>query len=217
MPYFQYGDKETQALKAKDPILGKAIEAIGHINRRVNHDVFEEMIDSIIAQQISNKSAVTVSGRLREKVGEITPFSVHHLPIEDIQSCGMSMRKAGYIKDAARSAILGTPRLKSAMDFAMDKEMGNKVFNLDTLHEETDEAIIKILSNLNGIGKWTAQMLMIFAMERPDVISYDDLAIRRGICKLYGLEALSKKEFEAYQARYSPYGSVASFYIWHSS
>lgn len=89
--------------------------------------------------------------------------------------------------------------------------------NLSELYNLSDAEVIKRLSSLNGIGKWAAEMLLINSMKRPDVISFGDIAIRRGICKLYGLESITKEEFKKYKERYSSYGSVASIYLWELS
>lgn len=107
----------------------------------------------------------------------------------------MSMRKAGYIKGISDEAIAGT------VDFK-------------TLYTLTDEEIIKKLSSFHGVGVWTAEMLLIFSLCRPDVVSSKDLAICRGMMNLYGLKELPKDKFERYRKRYSPYGSVASLYLW---
>ena len=107
----------------------------------------------------------------------------------------MTLKKAGYIKGIAEAAISGE------VDF-------NK------LHTLEDEEIIRKLSSLKGVGVWTAEMLLIFSLCRPDVVSYKDLAICRGMMNLYGLKELPKEKFERYRKRYSPYGSVASLYLW---
>ena len=214
MTYFNYTETEIAHLKQKDPILSLAIERIGPIKREINPNLFESLVDTIIAQQISSAAAKTVYNRLKEKVGEITPIKIYELTTEDIQSCGMSMRKATYIKDVALSSLLGTPSLSNLVSFEPYKEMGNKILNLDTLHSLTDEEIIKTLSDLNGIGKWTAQILLIFSLQRKNIIAYDDLAIRRGMCILYGLDEITKETFEHYKKIYSPYATIASLYLW---
>lgn len=85
---------------------------------------------------------------------------------------------------------------------------------LEELNRLSDAEVIKQLMSLKGVGKWTAEMLLIHAMERPDVVSWGDIAIRRGMMKLYGLQDLTKEQFDTYRLRYSPYGSVASIYLW---
>lgn len=195
MEIFKYGQLEIDYLKKKDNKLGKAIDEIGIIEREVTPDLFKSLIHSVVAQQISAKAAETVWSRIKEMLGEITPFSISMAPVEDIQKCGLSMRKAIYIKGIGDAAYKGELVLS---DFP----------NL------SDAEIIKRLSALNGIGVWTAEMLLIFSMERPDVVSYGDLAIIRGMKKIYGLEVMTKELFEKYKKRYSPYGSVASLYLW---
>lgn len=195
MQYFEYGEKEIEYLKKKDKKLGAAIESIGPIKRQITPDPFEALASSIVGQQISSKAADTVWRRLNELLGSITPAAINQAEIAQIQACGMSQRKAGYLKGIAEAAAAGD------VDF-------------NTLHTLSDEEIISKLSSLHGVGVWTAEMLLIFSLNRPDVVSYKDLAIRRGMMKLYNLKELPKEKFEKYRKRYSPYGSVASLYLW---
>lgn len=195
MEIFKYGDVELNYLKKKDKKLGAAIDRIGIIEREVIPDLFTALIKSIVGQQISSKAATTVWNRIGELLGEITPNTISLASIEEIQKCGLSMRKTNYIKGIGEAVINGT-------------------LDLNGLYELSDDEIIKQLSSLNGVGKWTAEMLLIFSMERPNVVSFGDLAIQRGIIRLYGLKELSKERFEVYKKRYSPYGSVASLYLW---
>jgi 3-methyladenine DNA glycosylase/8-oxoguanine DNA glycosylase len=193
---FSYGQVEIEHLKRRDKKLGAAIDKLGMIQREVDPDVFAFLIRSIIAQQISTKAALTVGDRLRSLLnGEITPQKIAHAGLEAIQTCGISYRKAGYIMGIADAALTGT------VDFA-------------TLPKLSDAEIISKLSALNGIGVWTVEMLLIFSLCRPDVVSYGDLAIRRGMMNLYGLKELPKDKFLRYRKRYAPYGSVASLYLW---
>lgn len=199
MKYLKYGKKEIEYLKSKDKKLGKVIDRMEFIKREVNHDVFNSLISSIISQQISTKAAITVEERLIEKLGNITQDSIYKADIEDIRQCGMSMRKAEYIKGIAKAATYKT------VDF-------------DNLYKLSDGEIVKELIKLKGVGEWTAQMMLIHTFERPDVLSYKDLGIRRGIMRVYDLEdEISKEEFELYRERYSPYGTVASIYLWEVS
>ncbi len=195
MQIFEYGSNETDYLKSRDKKLGAAIERIGFIERRVIPDPFAALVMSIISQQISKKAAETVTDRFGTLVGEITPDNVERLDLKEIQLCGMSERKAGYIKGAARAAVFGEVDFKG-------------------LHNLPDESIIKLLSSLHGVGTWTAEMILIFSLRRPDIVSYRDLAICRGMMNLYSLQELPREKFEYYRKRYSPYGSVASLYLW---
>lgn len=198
MPLFEYGQNELDYLKRKDKKLCAAIEEIGVIKREVIPDPFTALISSVVSQQISNKAAATVWDRLAALLGNITPERIEQVDQSSIQACGMTVRKAGYIKGIADAAMNGT------VDFK-------------TLPTLKDEEIIKKLSSLHGVGIWTAEMLLIFSLGRPDVVSYRDLAICRGMMTLYGLKELPKEKFERYRKRYSPYGSVASLYLWELS
>ena len=193
--YFEYTKEETDYLKARDPILGKEIDRIGMVKRRLDGDMFSSLISSIISQQISTKAAVTVKERLANLIGNITPTNIEKIDVEAIQKCGMTLRKAGYIKGIAEAALTGE------IDF-------------DGLHKLSDNEIIRILTGLKGIGEWTVEMLLIHSLQRPNILSYKDLGIQRGLKKLYGLNELSKKEFAVYRERYSPYCTVASIYLW---
>lgn len=198
MPFFEYGQTEIDYLSRKDKKLAAAIEKIGMIQREVTPDPFTALISSIVSQQISNKAAATVWKRLETLLEIVTPERVDQVDQAAIQRCGMSERKAGYIKGIADAAVKG-------------------IVNFKTLSTLKDEEIITQLSSLHGVGVWTAEMLLIFSLGRPDVVSYRDLAIRRGMMNLYGLKELPKEKFERYQKRYSPYGSVASLYLWELS
>ncbi|HOS68838.1 MAG TPA: DNA-3-methyladenine glycosylase 2 family protein [Bacillota bacterium] len=195
MHIFEYGQKEIDYLRKKDKKLGAAIDRIGMIKREVTPDTFAALVSSIVSQQISSKAADTVWNRLGLLLGTITPESIAKAEISEIQACGMSARKAGYIKGAAEAALSGQ------VDF-------------NALHTLSDEEIIKKLSSLRGVGVWTAEMLLIFSLCRPDVVSFKDLAICRGMMNLYGIKEISREKFERYRKRYSPYGSVASLYLW---
>lgn len=198
MQYYKYGKKETDYLKETDYKLGKEIDRIGIVKREVNPDIFDSLIASIISQQISTKAAFTVKNRLIELTGGISPETIIKIDLENIQLCGMTMRKAEYIKNIAEAAI-------------------NKSVDFDNLNLLSDEEIINELVKLKGVGEWTAEMLLIHSFERPDVLSYKDLGIRRGLKKLYSLEDISKEEFEVYRKKYSPYNTVASLYLWKIS
>jgi DNA-3-methyladenine glycosylase II len=195
MQVFRYGPAEIDHLKRRDKKLGRAIDRIGMIERQVMPDLFRALVHSVVAQQISRKAADTVWGRLCENLLDVTPRKVASTDVSDIQKCGLSMRKARYIKGIGEVVIRG------GLDFSELKEM-------------PDDGIIEKLSSLSGIGVWTAEMLLIFSLCRPDVVSWGDLAIRRGMMNLYGLKELSKKQFDRFRKRYSPCGSVASLYLW---
>ena len=187
--YFEYGEAELAHLRKKDKKLGEAINRIGKIKRKINPDPFSALIESIVGLQISNKAAATVCGKLNV-LSDFVPHKLHALSLEEIQSCGMSMRKAGYIFNISEVAV-------------------NKTIDFEALPEKSDQEIIETLTAIKGVGLWTAEMLLIFSLMRPNVVSYGDLAIRRGMMQLYGLKELPKERFMRYAKRYAPYGSVA--------
>ena len=193
--YFEYGRTEIDFLKAKDSCLARVIEHIGHIRRPVNPDMFLALINSIIGQQISMKAQETVWRRFCEKFEPLTPQNIAALAIEHLQSCGISTRKATYIQQIAQSIVEGS-------------------LDLGALNNMTDRQICARLSQINGIGVWTAEMLMIFSMRRPDILSWGDMAILRGLRMVYRHRKITPKLFAKYKRRYSPYGSVASLYLW---
>lgn len=195
MPYFEYGEKEIAWLKSRDPKLGAAIDEIGHIHRAIIPDLFTAMLSSIVGQQISSKAQKTVWGRIEERFKPLTAKTISSAAPEDLQACGMSMRKAIYIKDIALSVVSGE-------------------LDLDQLYDLSDEEICKRLVQIKGVGKWTAEMLMIFSMQRKDILSWGDLAIHRGLRVLYRHREITEKLFNKYKRRYSPYASVASLYLW---
>ncbi|MCK9444739.1 MAG: DNA-3-methyladenine glycosylase 2 family protein, partial [Tissierellaceae bacterium] len=164
----------------------------------IETDIFVALISSIVSQQISIKAAATVYNRLLDLAGGITGEKISKLKSEDIQKCGMTLRKAEYIKGIAAASLDGT-------------------IDLDGLHRLPDEWVIKELTKLKGVGEWTAEMLLIHSLQRPNVLSYKDLGIRRGMMRLYGLEEISKADFEIYRKRYHPHNTVASIYLWELS
>ncbi len=193
--YFQYGDKETEYLKKKDKVLGEVIEKIGHIEREVDSDLFSSVIHHIIGQQISTKAQATIWRRMKEQFGEVTAESILAADIPKLQSFGMTFRKAEYIKDFAEKVQSGA-------------------FDLEEISRLPDNEAIKKLAALKGIGVWTAEMILLFCLQRPDIFSFDDLAIQRGLRMVYHHRKIDRKLFEKYRRRFSPYCSVASLYLW---
>ena len=193
--YFQYGEKELEHLKKRDKRLAEIIAKIGMVNRPIIPDLFAALVNSIIGQQISTKAHHTVWKRMIDELGEITPTVIDGLSLDELQKFGMTFKKAAYIKSAAQKTISGE-------------------FVITDLHTMSDSEVCSKLSELEGIGVWTAEMLMIHSMQRPDILSYGDLAIIRGLRMLYRHKHIDKAKFERYKKRYSPYASVASFYLW---
>ena len=195
MAIFAYGNVEIDYLKKRDKTLGAAIDTIGAIQREVNPDLFSALVRAIVGQQISSKAQATIWGRMKNSFGEITPQSILACTEAELQSCGITFRKVFYIRGAAEMVRDGK-------------------LDIGTLHLKSDEEVCTELSRLDGVGTWTAEMLMLFSMQRQDILSCGDLAILRGMRMLYRHRKVTRELFEKYRRRYSPYGSVASLYLW---
>lgn len=193
--YFNYGNEEISYLKQKDKRLADVIDKIGKIERPVDADLFSSVIHHIIGQQISTKAQATIWKRMNDNLGVVNADTILAAGIEHLQSFGMTFRKAEYITDFARKTTDGS-------------------FDLEGIWEKSDEDAIKELSDLQGIGVWTAEMILLFCMQRPNIFSFGDLAILRGIRMVYHHRKIDRKLFEKYRRRFSPYCSVASLYFW---
>ena len=182
--------------KKRDKKLAAAIEEIGALSGwHVEPDIFSALVHHIAGQQISTQAQRTVWARISAGLGEVTPRSVCAAGLERMQGFGISFRKAEYITELARKTEAGE-------------------FDPAALWEMEDGAVIETLSALRGIGVWTAEMLLIFSMQRRDVLSFGDFGIRRGLRMLYHHKEITPALFERYRKRYSPCGSLASLYLW---
>ena len=195
MPVFQYGEEEAAYLAARDPRMAEVIAAVGHIEREVHPDLFAALVNSIVGQQISTKAQETVWNRMLDAFGTVSPEIIALRSEDELQSVGITYRKAGYIKSAAERVLAGE-------------------IDLEELHGLPDDEVCRQLSELPGIGVWTAEMLMLFSMQRPDIMSYGDLAIQRGLRMVHHHRRITPQLFAKYRRRYSPYGRVASLYLW---
>lgn len=193
--YFAYGERELSYLRQKDKRLGAVMDRIGHIDRAVDPDLFSSVVHHIIGQQISTKAQATIWQRIHDTLGSINAETILKAGVPALQALGMTFRKAEYITDFAEKIHTGA-------------------FRLDEVARMNDEDAIRALSSLKGIGVWTAEMILLFCLQRPDIFSYDDLAIRRGLCMVYHHREMDRARFEKYRRRFSPYGSVASLYLW---
>ncbi|MBQ4203631.1 MAG: methylated-DNA--[Thermoguttaceae bacterium] len=152
-------------------------------------------VQNIVAQQISSKAFETVWARFLETFGVPTPERVVGAKLEEINALGVSLRKAEYIKDFAQKIVDGS-------------------FDLDAIKEMSDEDAVAALTSLKGVGVWSAEMLLLFSLQRPDALSFGDFGIRRGMRMVYRKREIDKKFFETVRRRISPFGSVASLYFW---
>lgn len=192
---FQYTEEQLQALKEKDTELGKLITKLGRIERELNPDLFSAVIVAILQQQISMKVAMQCWDRLIELLHEVTPDTVYACPIMQLKATGITTRKAAYIHRLAQSILEGD-------------------LDMEALRDMSNEQVIAKLSELPGIGQWTAEMLLIFTLNRLNVLSYSDKGIQKGLRMLYHHRKISPELFKKYEKRLDPYQSIASLYLW---
>ena len=193
--FFRYGEKETAYLKSRDKKLAAIIDAVGPIRRELDTDLFSAVVRHIVGQQISSKALAAVWGRLSDGLGTVDAATVLAAGEEKLHSFGMSFRKASYITDFSRKVESGE-------------------FRLAALKKMSDAEAVAALSSLSGVGVWTAEMILLFCLERPDILSFGDLAIQRGLRMVYRHREIPRERFERYRRRFSPHCSVASLYLW---
>ena len=158
-------------------------------------DVFQALLHAIAGQQVSSRAQETVWRRLKAALGEPTPRAVLDAGEEALRRCGLSARKVSYLLSAAEA--FGSGRIDAAQ-----------------LERLPDAEVVRVLTALPGVGVWTAQMLLLFSLRRPDVMCFEDYGLRNGCRLLLGLETIDRAAFEAFRARCSPFGSTASLYLW---
>ena len=191
----------VEFLQQVDPILGEFISNFGEITRRKTiSNPLESLISSIIGQQVSRPAARSINSKFNSLIsGQFEPEHVLSFDDEQLRGCGLSRPKVKYVKSLCQAIVAGS-------------------IDLNNLEALSDEEVIRMMTTVNGIGIWTAEMFLIFCLERPNVLSYNDLGIRRGIKNLYQLQELPTKGFvDQLRQRYSPYNTVASFYLWEAS
>ena len=203
------GANARAALAATDPAMAALIERVGEIDiatrlrRRSEErpaDAYGALLRAIVGQQLSTKAARTIYGRVRELFGGSTPSPEQLLEAseDDLRGCGLSGRKVEYVRDLATHVLGGE-------------------LELERLGDLSDEQVIEEIVAVRGLGQWTAEMFLIFHLERPDVLSGGDLGIRKAIQLEYGLEEMPSPQrvLEIGEA-WRPHRSLASLYLWES-
>ena len=187
-------------LRANDLVMRSMIDAVGPFTLRPDRDRFGLLVRSIISQQISTSAARAIRGRLIEFVGPegVTAANLTRFNIDQLRSVGLSPQKASYVTDLAT-------------------KVNDRTVGLQQIGRLSDERVVETLIQVKGIGRWTAQMFLIFSLGRPDVLPHDDLGIRTAIRDRYGLDDLpDKATCHAIAAAWRPYASVASWYCWRT-
>ena len=189
----EWWDEAVEHLSA-DPLLGRSVELYrdGHLSGR--GEIFQTLVRSIVGQQISVKAADTVHRRLEEFCGEVNRETIGACSAEEVSSCGLSKKKSDYIRGIATSKI---PLLPEGFE------------------EMEDDAIARHLVQFNGVGPWTAEMMLIFSLMRPDVLSLGDLGVERGIRSLVP-QAVTKRQMLEVAESWRPFRSAACWFLWRS-
>lgn len=181
-----------------DPTMAEVVRRIGPMTLRPQRDRFRMLVRSILSQQISTAAARTIRRRLEEHLGAdgVRPESLARMTPAQFRALGVSRQKAGYLRDLAGKCRDGQVRLA-------------RLGRLD------DEQVIAELTQVRGIGRWSAQMFLIFSLGRLDVFPHDDLGVRSAIRRLYGFAQLpGKDQCLAIGQRWRPYATVGSWYCW---
>jgi len=191
--------KALEHLKKSDVILASIIARVGPYKMTYRDPTFEALARAIVFQQLSTKAARTIYGRLEEAAGgAVTPESIQNVSVGEMRRAGLSKQKIGYIRDLAEHALSGK------VDFA----------KLPTM---SDEEVIIALTDIKGVGVWTAHMFLMFSLRRPDVLPVGDLGVRMAIQRAYKKRKLPlAKEIEKIAKGWHPYCSFAAWYLWRS-
>src|ERR1700722_15012621 len=191
--------KATSHLKKSDPVLRAIIERVGPCRMEYGPPEFSSLAESIVYQQLNGSAAATIFKRFAALAGEpLTPGGVLKLSDEQLRSVGLSKQKSAYMKDLAAKTRDGL------LDFSK-------------LHELPDEEVIKHLTQVKGIGVWTAHMFLMFTLKREDVLPTGDYGIQAAMKRHYRKRKMPKpKDMEKIARAWSPYSSVACWYLWRS-
>jgi DNA-3-methyladenine glycosylase II len=191
-------DKAHKVL-SKDPIMKNLIQMHGLPGWDYEGDLMYELIDAIIGQQLSVKAAATIRKRFYDLFGDTKPTATQIMEKEDdeLRAVGFSYAKAKYVKDICRSVV------EREVDF-------------EKLRDLPDEEIIAELIKIKGVGRWTAEMFIMFSLGREDVFSLGDLGLRNAVARLYKVDRDDLKAIEKISLQWKPYRSLASRYLWKS-
>jgi len=187
-------------LAAADPVMARLLREIGPVPMRPHRggSAFAYLARAILAQQISVAAARSIANRIKQRFGwPLRPEHVLQSSDAELRTLGLSRQKAGYVRDLAAHTRDGLP--------------------LDRLSRLSDERVIEALTVVKGIGRWTAEMYLMFRLGRSDLLPVDDLGIRTAMRRAYGLRGMPKKDrMRRIAEAWRPYRSVACFYLWKS-
>jgi DNA-3-methyladenine glycosylase II len=191
--------KAINHLKKSDPVMRGIIERVGPCRMEFGEPVFHSLAEAIVYQQLNGKAAVTIFKRFAAIAGEpVTPQGIVKLTDQQMRSVGLSKQKLSYLRDMAERAVRGE-------------------LNFTRLPGMTDEEVIKHLTQVKGVGVWTAHMFLMFTLKRPNVLPTGDFGVQMAIKKHYDKRKLPKPaQMEKIAKPWEPYRSVACWYLWRS-
>jgi len=193
-----YWPQATRALAAGDRVLGQLIAQFDGLAVGSRGDAFATLARAVVGQQLSVKAAQSVWNRLVAELGTFTPAALLKADLSRLRACGLSRPKVLYLKDLA-------------------ERFDTKALDIAALSALDDEAVIGRLVQVKGIGRWTAEMFLIFYMARPDVFPLDDVGLQRALRNCYNRgRPLSLARMRKLGAEWSPWRSVATWYLWRS-
>lgn len=185
-------------LRNADTVMARIVDDVGPYELELRDDRFFALARSIVGQQLSVSAARTIWDRFSQLAGAIEPRAVVAIDERDLRACGLSRAKASYVQDLARRVLDG------------EVDLGR----LDGL---ADDEVIRELTKIRGIGRWTAEMFLIFSLGRPDVFALDDVGLQRSVRLAYRNEAEHDAEtLTNIASAWQPYRSVASLYLWEA-
>ena len=191
--------KAISHLKKSDKTLATIITRVGPCKITYREPTFEALARAIVFQQLNGKAARTIYERFEQAAGgKVTPEAIQNLSVGEMRHAGLSKQKIGYIRDLAEHALSGK------VDFT-------------NLHRMNDEEVIAALTDIKGIGEWTAHMFLIFALRRPNVLATGDLGVRTAVQRAYKKRKLpTPQQMQKIAESWHPYCSVACWYLWRS-
>ena len=193
-----YWEQACHDLARRDAVFRRLVRAYPGITLTSRGDAFQTLARAIVGQQISVKAAQSVWDRFAAKAGEVVPERVRRMRVATLRSAGLSMKKAEYVRDLAQHFAEG--RIDEARFPSL-----------------SDEEIIAELTEVRGIGRWSAEMFLIFYLTRPDVLPLDDLGLQKAIRQHYnGDGPLSRDQMRELGSRWRPWSTVATWYLWRS-
>ena len=192
-----YWEKGKKELKKIDKNIKKIIELYEFPSLTTREDMFYTLIRSIVGQQISVRAADTIWDKIVNEAKEIRPEIIYSMDENTMRNCGLSKRKVEYMKAVSEKWINGYDKIN--------------------WHELSDEAITEKLVEIRGIGKWTAEMILIFTLMRPDIFPMGDIGAIRALEKIYNKgQKMKKEQIEEIVKKWKPWRTIATWYLWRS-